>query len=429
MFTVWRRLLPKQHFGSDIIISLTRMMLILGLFFLFMIIWINGYLYRLNEEIMQLEKISSDVLILQKALIDQENGQRGYNLTRDVTFLQSFESSSSDYIETMMELHNDITAYPEFIEPFRQLLEAGQHWQDKYGLLQTEALRNGKELTTQDLLGGKTIIDDFRNRSMEVSRMIHAKQSEVSDAYTSSITKTLYASIVVCAFVTGLVVADVVQKLRRIIRPIKELSSTVEGYAQQKFDVSVPLLKQNDEMGKLFDHIEYMRLMLKHHFEQSRRQVYLDGLTGIGNRRYFDESLDLALEQAITEGEAFSLILMDIDRFKRFNDTYGHAEGDKLLRHVSGVMQTMLPDHMVLARYGGEEFAVIVPGEAMEKAVVVAEKLRNEVERQALDSYRITASFGISSVRKDDTAEALLVRADQALYASKNNGRNCVSAR
>ncbi|WP_256832004.1 MULTISPECIES: diguanylate cyclase [unclassified Paenibacillus] len=427
MYKVWRRLLPKHHFGSDIIESLTRMIFILGLFFLFMIIWINGCLNRLNEEIMQLEKISRHVLILQKAFIDQVTARQSYHLTGDAAFLQSFESSSSDYIQSVRELQNAVTAYPEFLEPIRKLVEAGLHWQDKYGSL--EALKNGKTLTTGELLEGKTIADDFRNRSMEISRMLHAKQSEISKAYTSGITKMLYTSIAVCALVIGLVVTDVVQKLRRIIRPIKELSSAVEGYARQKFDVPVPSLKKNDELGKLFDHIEHMRLMLKEHFEQSRRQVYLDGLTGIGNRRYFDESLDLAFERATSEGEAFSLILMDIDRFKWFNDTYGHAEGDRLLRHVTGIVQRMLPDHMVFARYGGEEFAVIVPGLDMNETMIVAEMLRSEVERQALDSYRITASFGISSLRKGDTTEALLVRADQALYASKKNGRNCVSAR
>ncbi|MBP1154677.1 MULTISPECIES: diguanylate cyclase [unclassified Paenibacillus] len=428
MFKVWRRLLPKHRFGSDIIQSLTRMMLVLGLFFLFMIYLINGYQDRLYNEISQLEQISRNVLILQKSLIDQETAQRGYSLTGDSTFIQTYEESSDEYLETIGQMYHDITQYPYLIEPFRELFETGLQWKEKYGLLQLEAFGKGEQMTTEELLGGKPVVEDFRNRSMEISRMIHTKKSDLSNAYMSRITQTLYVSIVICAVVIGLAVADVVHKLRRIIRPINELSCTVEGYARQQFDVSVPSLKQDDELSKLFDHIEHMRLMLKHQFEHSRSQVYMDGLTGVGNRRYFDESLDLALERAQMEGEAFSLILMDIDRFKRFNDTYGHAEGDKLLKHISGVMQRILPDYMVLARYGGEEFAVIVPGKGMDEAFLVAEKLRREVERQALDSYRVTASFGISRVSEGDTPEALLVRADQALYASKNNGRNCVSA-
>lgn len=428
MFKLWRRLLPKHHFGADIIQSLTRMMIILGVFLLFTIFLINGYLNRLNDETSQLEQISKNVLILQKTLIDQETGQRGYRLTGDSTFLYLYEASIEEYLGTMRQLEYDITDYPRLIEPLRQLFETGLRWQEKYGFLRAEALGKEEPMTTEELLEGKTVFDDFRNRSMEIARMIHAKQSELSDAYTSRIKQTLYASIAICTFVTGLAVADVVQKLRRIIRPINELSSAVEGYARQQFDVSVPPLKQDDELSKLFDHIEHMRLMLKHQFEHSRRQVYMDGLTGVGNRRYFDESLDLALERAQMEGEAFSLILMDIDLFKRFNDTYGHSEGDKLLKHISGVLQRILPDHMVLARYGGEEFAVIVPEIGMDGALLVAEKLRSELERQKLGSHRITASFGISQVREDDTAEALLVRADQALYASKNKGRNCVSA-
>lgn len=161
----------------------------------------------------------------------------------------------------------------------------------------------------------------------------------------------------------------------------------------------------------------------------------LDGLTGIANRRGFDEFLEREWRRAMREGTPVSLIMCDVDYFKSFNDIYGHLAGDDCLRRIAGVMAGALhrPGDMV-ARYGGEEFVVIMAGTGLNSAVKLAELLRAKVEALKIPhavssaSSVVTLSLGVATlipVQGGSSAE-LIAAADQALYEAKNAGRNCV---
>jgi diguanylate cyclase (GGDEF)-like protein/PAS domain S-box-containing protein len=154
----------------------------------------------------------------------------------------------------------------------------------------------------------------------------------------------------------------------------------------------------------------------------------LDALTQLRNRRGFEERLDDEVRRARRHGLALSLVLLDIDHFKSFNDTFGHPRGDEVLRGVGRILRRSLRATDFAARYGGEEFAVILPNTDRNGAVVVAEQLRQTIEYATWDDRPITASIGVATYTPEvNNADALIDQADRALYRSKQTGRNRVT--
>lgn len=162
-----------------------------------------------------------------------------------------------------------------------------------------------------------------------------------------------------------------------------------------------------------------------------RARSIRDSLTGLFNRRYLEETLDRETQRATRVLGSVGVIMFDIDHFKEFNDRYGHAVGDRVLRTVAEVAQSLTRSEDVVCRYGGEEFTVVMPG-AEEAAVERAEQLRTAIERTYVDHddrrLSVTSSFGVASFPRDGlNAESVLRAADAALYRSKKGGRNRVT--
>jgi two-component system cell cycle response regulator len=152
-----------------------------------------------------------------------------------------------------------------------------------------------------------------------------------------------------------------------------------------------------------------------------------DGLTGLHNHRAFQDYLEEQFQTAMRNKQPLALILMDVDHFKQYNDTYGHQAGDEVLRQVAQILQTNVREGDFVARYGGEEFVVVLPRTDSESAVAVAERLRRAVESAEWQLRPVTGSFGVASIRPDmETRQELIEAADQALYQAKKNGRNRV---
>jgi diguanylate cyclase (GGDEF)-like protein len=149
-----------------------------------------------------------------------------------------------------------------------------------------------------------------------------------------------------------------------------------------------------------------------------------DGLTEVANRRQFDQRI----QRLFDERRRFTLILLDLDHFKRYNDHFGHLAGDDLLKRAAEIFSQSLtraqPDAL-LARFGGEEFAALLPEARIDATVEIAEELRSELVRQFMETS-VTVSAGVAQVKADDTVESLVQRADTALYRAKANGRNRV---
>ena len=152
-----------------------------------------------------------------------------------------------------------------------------------------------------------------------------------------------------------------------------------------------------------------------------------DPLTGLYNRFKFSELYFLEYTAMIQRDSDMSIILLDIDFFKRINDTYGHNIGDQVLIQVSHVLLKTLRSIDIVCRWGGEEFVVLLPAASVQNAVYLSEKLRVYIEELEIDIVgKITASFGVSQVREDDDIEDAIARADKALYIAKNSGKNRV---
>jgi diguanylate cyclase (GGDEF)-like protein len=166
--------------------------------------------------------------------------------------------------------------------------------------------------------------------------------------------------------------------------------------------------------------------------EALKRQAHLDYLTGLSNRRHFMEQAEVELSRAVRYDITLSILMLDIDHFKRVNDTYGHQSGDTVLRILARVCQEVLRNFDIIGRLGGEEFAVILPETDIEQTLEVAERLREviadtEVSLPDGGKTHFTVSIGVSTLSdKNSNIDSLLNQADKALYKAKESGRNMV---
>jgi diguanylate cyclase len=172
---------------------------------------------------------------------------------------------------------------------------------------------------------------------------------------------------------------------------------------------------------------------LREALESIRTESQVDPVTTLANRMFFDTALADAVRHAHRTGDELSILMTDIDHFKKFNDTYGHLTGDQVLRLVAMSIKQNVKGLDTAARFGGEEFAIILPGCGLRGAMQVGEQVRKAVMSRDLvkrstgeNLGRVTISIGAASLRKDDTGTTLIERADQAMYAAKRAGRNRV---
>ncbi|HEX7640852.1 MAG TPA: GGDEF domain-containing protein [Burkholderiaceae bacterium] len=176
------------------------------------------------------------------------------------------------------------------------------------------------------------------------------------------------------------------------------------------------------------------QLRRRHKVGEFYRQLSIhDGLTGLHNRAWLDDTLPTLVADAHGSGRDLALIMIDLDHFKQFNDSHGHLAGDEALKTAARVLTGALRPSDYAARYGGEEMTVILPGSNLDAAMLVAQRLCDRMREAAVFADmrkplpHITASLGVAVLRADMDAAALIALADAGLYKSKENGRNCVS--
>ncbi len=190
---------------------------------------------------------------------------------------------------------------------------------------------------------------------------------------------------------------------------------------------SQPMLKGERVVGSvtIFRDISDRKLME----EQLRLLSITDPLTGVYNRRFLQETLLKEMYRAERHEVQFSLIMLDLDHFKQVNDKYGHDAGDRVLRHLVGLLRGRIRSSDCLARWGGEEFMLLLPHTELQAAAVLAEGLLEDLRRSEITGVgSVTASLGVAVYQPDDTVEKLVQRVDDLMYAAKQAGRNCVRA-
>ncbi len=246
----------------------------------------------------------------------------------------------------------------------------------------------------------------------------------------------------------GLTAENIESILEQVHIKVKEAGTYFNIKMQPPHSVQEILQEANIRLSLInldYDQMNKQLILTKIHLENLTRELEeknrkldnlanIDGLTGIYNHRYFQNVLEQECKRATRNNSTLSLLLIDIDHFKKVNDTYGHQVGDFILAEFSRTLQDNIRQYDVLARYGGEEFVIILPETTIADAFVVGEKLRTIIESTVFqdkhEKYRITASFGLAGCTPatDDNfhKSTLISHADQALYEAKEKGRNKV---
>ena len=206
-------------------------------------------------------------------------------------------------------------------------------------------------------------------------------------------------------------------------RPVVE--ALRPGGAAARIEVARRILTMQEELETRSRELEAVRDELACRNERLAEMAVCDALTGLKNRRHFHEMLDTNFSFAVRQGLPLSVVMIDVDQFKPYNDTFGHPAGDAVLRELAGMFQAHSREHDLIARYGGEEFVLLLPGTDPFGAHLVCERLRSLIEQHRWRLRPITASFGMTTLHSNTRTSAQLVdEADQALYHSKRRGRN-----
>jgi diguanylate cyclase len=188
------------------------------------------------------------------------------------------------------------------------------------------------------------------------------------------------------------------------------------------------ILTANEKLKTRLDDAERKIEAQSEELKAQQSEARTDSLTKLANRRAFDDSLAVGVSQFQTQGRPLSLLMFDVDHFKKFNDTYGHQAGDEVLRQVAKSLSKSAKSTDLACRYGGEEFALIMPGTVLDQAKVAAERVRKAIESTTVNfegqSLNVTASIGVAELNANEPAVGLIRRSDEAIYEAKEAGRN-----
>ena len=216
-----------------------------------------------------------------------------------------------------------------------------------------------------------------------------------------------------------------------LARTLEQLKLVVRSVADETQRMAAKNRHLQSQLSDSSNQLEAMRKDL----DSVRKEALTDALTGIANRKQFDQSLREAAMAAMEQDRPLSLLMIDIDHFKKFNDTHGHVMGDQVLKLVARTLTDCVKGRDTAARYGGEEFGIIMPDTRLANAVTVAEQIRKAVASRRIVKRNtsetlgaITLSVGVAQYRLGEPMTKLVQRADEALYAAKHGGRNRVQA-
>ncbi len=286
------------------------------------------------------------------------------------------------------------------------------------------------------LVANKQQITEDRCRDMHARFLSEARNEEIMRRAGDKINDTIRS-------VSGAVrdVHDATTSYSGTLENVSERMSRIEKPEEMReivrsvMDDTRTMLQRNQKLEHELDKSSALMQDLQRDLEQVRKEAMTDGLTGLSNRKAFDAAISRVTEEAQSTSATFTLLMLDIDHFKTFNDNYGHQIGDQVLRLVARTLVEGVKGRDLAARYGGEEFAIILPDTTLSAGVAVGNSLRKAlatkdvINRSSGEKLgRITMSVGVAEFIPGERIEDLIQRADAALYTAKHNGRNQVAA-
>ncbi len=379
---------------------------------------------RRLEELFPLDRLEDSLMKTLRLLKDASDTRNGQS--RD-----NFEILSQDIDQTFTQLLRS----PSQLAERRSLIFGIQReWQHTQGERKKLADLTPANSISQNRLRShisqhlELAIDDIRR----LNKLLTNFQMIDNQNRATEIKQQVRSATILTGAVTILMgMGSALFLARSILKPLQRLNKGVARFG--KGDLSHRIhLETGDELDQLAATINWMAANLEQSQQSLTELATMDVLTGVFNRREFNRRLTIEIERSRREGHAVSLLMVDIDYFKKINDTYGHQSGDDALRHVSALIKAEIRPGDLPARYGGEEFAVILPYADRNDAFVVAERLRNLIAAQEIaiqdgQTIKATASLGCATFPIDaETEETLMSAADAALYRAKRSGRNRV---
>ena len=254
--------------------------------------------------------------------------------------------------------------------------------------------------------------------------LIDYRTQKTLDHYNQKIDTYINNMIILfIIFALGLIISMSLLK-RRLLIPLKHLSQSIAWHKEGRRDFEAKALFR-DEIGVLTDEFNALMKSLNEKYDLIKQISISDTLTGVYNRKFYNEKISELFSSYKRYGRTFSILMFDIDDFKFINDTYGHDTGDRVLIKMSQLVQENLRQTDYLCRLGGEEFAVLLPDISIDEAKSVAEKIRKELSQSILIPQRIvTVSIGVTEVRPNDNEDIIYKRVDKMLYIAKKDGKN-----
>jgi diguanylate cyclase len=255
------------------------------------------------------------------------------------------------------------------------------------------------------------------NASLEIFEKINQELHQVlTDTAKTAASTNAKASEADDSFTSKISLLENIESVGDIKVILSEIISETQSLAASSSTLKTQLQSANQELEQM-----------RNELVKVREVAVTDGLTGLLNRRAFDDVLHQLVENAGTA----SFAMLDLDHFKQVNDNYGHQVGDSVLKFTASLLKNYAAEHHFVARYGGEELAIIMPDTSLEEALVINEEIRSKLADSRLKRKgnsesigQITVSIGVSSLKPGDSVDSLICRADEALYKAKETGRN-----
>jgi len=402
-----------------------------------------------NESINDYEEvtISNNLLVLKGELltniVDAETGQRGFLLTGNSDYLRPYNSgikAAQLNLKTLQQLTLTDKKQQALLLTIEKLMNHKlSELQNTIDLYYAKRIEESLSIVNSDK--GKAFMDEIRLNLQKFNNNLIEKRSKQKRDFIDLQEKIRLLFIFEAIFfaIVLLFIASIVSKT--ILKPIQNLTNSVKAFEIDKTFIPVEI-KTGDEIGllskafnKMAEKATFKSLSLQGDFNRVKKErdkalveSILDPLTGLSNRKFMAVELNKLMLSSKRYGTNLSLMIIDLDHFKKVNDTFGHVIGDIVLKAISKVIKQAMRASDLTIRYGGEEFIVVMDHTASDEALTKAETLRKEVEAMRIDELKgskITISIGVTELCKEDSSiESFVARADEALYKAKNSGRN-----